>query len=77
MTGTRTWRDDRMGWVTNVSKKRLLDVIAYVARPSAAYTQEDHAARLQTIRFLATRGRLGQDRGHAEEAAREVGRWDT
>jgi hypothetical protein len=73
MTG-RSWAGDRWGWVTNVSKKRLLDVIAYVARPDA--TGDDHAARLQTIRWLATRGRLGNDRGHAEEAARDVGRWD-
>lgn len=68
--------EDRDFWTMAVADEDLLKVIELTA---AAYgvdeTLGDARERVETIRWLASRGQAGRDWGHAAEHARAIGSW--
>ncbi len=78
MTDSRSrWIDTRDAWLRDASDKQVLDVVAKVA---GGYMFDEIPGetieRTQTILWLASRGQLGAEWGHAAEAARTVGGWE-
>ena len=71
-----TWTDQRVGWVDLASNRQIRRVIARVAADwELDENGGDYTERMETILWLATRGKKGREWGHAGDPARKVGGW--